>query len=1028
MRRVTVVRLLLIFLILFYFLLQFWLHSSNPLAHGAGPGSVVELPLAREPEAPRPLPTLPLDVKGETPNGDATPHASEAPSDPPGEPTPDSSPSSASNDSPSEATPKPEPPKPVIINGCQRTAWDEVVLTAFREGSIVGFRPRKADSEQKGRAAEDYCPDGDVLVADEPDSRIVVKQQSGAELRGEEQDRKAKFFTFPGDEKEETSPLEVASECIAPVNVRAAYQDQQFAVTFPNKRDGKARLPRVTLRLEGGTSNTLSIVVDTNGNQLVDFFGLAMRGNSLFLPKGRNPIRVKNLDLNHYDASDATLGLYGSIPLVYATVHEARPQATDENDATATGSSAPFTFGVLWLNGSPAHVEVGSDTLTFTGSAGGVRFFLLAGPTPADVLRQYFHLTDRPPLPPMFSIGYQQCRWSYNDQRDVETVSSNFDSRDLPCDAIWLDIDHTDRKHYFTWDRSKYPEPIEMQNKLWNSAGRRMVTITDPHISRDPGYFVFREAQEKGFFIRDESGARDFEGHCWPGASSWVDFSNPKAREWYATLFKYDRYEQSTEHLYSWLDMNEPSVFSGPETTMPMTALHEGGLRHEVIHNLYGFYHTMAAFQGHLTRSEGKQRPFMLTRSFYAGSQRYTAVWNGDNQARWSHLTASVSHILQMTACGLPFVGADVGGFFDDPEDQLIVRWYQLGSLYPFFRGHSHEQTRRREPWLFTQNVVLKIAAALRFRYQLMPYLYTTFWELSDSDRANQAFSGPNSTVRAEGVFQPLMMRYPWDFKAYRVEDTFLLGSALIARPLYEVKGSFELFLPKREASGGSELERVYDFWTGKQLWGPAAAALQTKKNSQRLSLLEDERFVVPLFIIAGRIVPMKVHHAASTERLTSVPFKLVIGPDPDGNGEGHVYLDDGVTTSHSQFSESCLVRFEFRASTLKAFVNPSECELPQADKECPWCKPILAEVLLYGQTRLIASGLISVVKRDKTTGKAGPEEKVPPKPFDKGDGSTVFLDELDLPLVPTREELDGVKNKEKPMTLWKLRFGVPYA
>jgi len=188
---------------------------------------------------------------------------------------------------------------------------------------------------------------------------------------------------------------------------------------------------------------------------------------------------------------------------------------------------------------------------------------------------------------------------------------------------------------------------------------------------------------------------------------------------------------QSRENLHLWNDMNEPSVFNGPEITMPKDNLHDGGLEHRDVHNIYGWWMANATATALTQRTKKPMRPFVLTRSFFAGSQRFGAMWTGDNMAKWEHLEITLPMLLAQGIAGMPFAGADVGGFFGDPEPELLVRWYQSGAFYPFFRAHAHIDTKRREPWLFGEPYTSHIRDALRLRYQLLPAIYTTFYKSS---------------------------------------------------------------------------------------------------------------------------------------------------------------------------------------------------------------------------------------------------------------------------------------------------------
>lgn len=218
--------------------------------------------------------------------------------------------------------------------------------------------------------------------------------------------------------------------------------------------------------------------------------------------------------------------------------------------------------------------------------AGQLNFYIFLGPTQEAIFDQYTFVTGRPQLPQYFAISYHQCRWNYNTEQDVLSVNENFNGHGIPYDVLWLDIEHTDMKKYFTWDTSKFPNPSKMQKTL-SSDGRKMVTIIDPHIKKDDNYAVSKKAKDLDIFIKDKNG-NIFDGYCWPGDSNWIDYSNPKASEFWADLFRLENYKESTLDLYTWNDMNEPSVFSGPEITFPKDVIHHGNIEHRLIHNEYG--------------------------------------------------------------------------------------------------------------------------------------------------------------------------------------------------------------------------------------------------------------------------------------------------------------------------------------------------------------------------------------------------------------------------------------------------------
>ncbi|KAG5382157.1 hypothetical protein IGI04_033627 [Brassica rapa subsp. trilocularis] len=471
------------------------------------------------------------------------------------------------------------------------------------------------------------------------------------------------------------------------------------------------------------------------------------------------PYRLFNLDVFEYD-HESPFGLYGSIPFMVSH--------------GGTGKSSGF----FWLNAAEMQIDVFAkgwdgesssriDTLWMS-EAGIVDTFFFVGPEPKDVVRQYASVTGTSAMPQLFATGYHQCRWNYKDEEDVAQVDSKFDEYDIPYDVLWLDIEHTDGKRYFTWDSALFPNPEEMQKKL-GAKGRRMVTIVDPHIKRDDTYFLHKEATEMGYYVKDSSG-KDFDGWCWPGSSSYIDMLSPEIREWWGGRFSYKNYVGSTPSLYIWNDMNEPSVFNGPEVTMPRDALHVGGVEHREVHNAYGYYFHMATSDGLVMRGEGKDRPFVLSRAIFPGTQRYGAIWTGDNTAEWEHLRVSIPMLLTLGLTGITFSGADIGGFFGNPEPELLVRWYQVGAYYPFFRGHAHHDTKRREPWLFGERNTELMRDAIHTRYTLLPYFYTLFRE---------------ANVTGVPVLRPLWMEFPQDEATFSNDEAFMVGNGLLVQGVY---------------------------------------------------------------------------------------------------------------------------------------------------------------------------------------------------------------------------------------------------
>uniref|UniRef100_A0A671RDG0 Neutral alpha-glucosidase AB-like n=1 Tax=Sinocyclocheilus anshuiensis TaxID=1608454 RepID=A0A671RDG0_9TELE len=514
-----------------------------------------------------------------------------------------------------------------------------------------------------------------------------------------------------------------------------------------------------------------SISLDFSLPGVEHVYGIPEHADTLKLKNtdGSDPYRLYNLDVFQYELHNP-MALYGAVPVLIS-------HSTDR------------TMGIFWLNAAETWVDISSNTagktvfgkildfvqvsnevpqtdVRWISESGLIDVFIMLGPKPADVFTQYASLTGTQSFPPLSALAYHQCRWNYNDQEDVKTVDQGFDEHDIPYDFIWLDIEHADGKRYFTWDPSNFPQPKEMLQGLMDKR-RKLVAIVDPHIRVDSGYKIHNEIRSKNFYVKNKDGG-DYEGWCWPGNSGYPDFTNPEMRAWWASQFAYDQYEGSMENQYIWNDMNEPSVFNGPEVTMHKDALH-GVWEHRDVHNLYGLYVQKATADGLILRSGGVQRPFVLTRAFFAGSQRYGAVWTGDNAAEWGHLKISIPMCLSLGLVGISFCGADVGGFFKHPSAELLVRWYQVGAYQPFFRAHAHIDTPRREPWLFGPENTALIREAIRQRYALLPYWYQLFY---------------NTHRTGQPVMRPLWVEYPDDVATFSIEDEYLIGKDLLVHPV----------------------------------------------------------------------------------------------------------------------------------------------------------------------------------------------------------------------------------------------------
>jgi alpha 1,3-glucosidase len=645
----------------------------------------------------------------------------------------------------------------------------------------------------------------------------------------------------------------------APANPSGEDESTWWDETFGGNTDTKPRGPE-------------SVALDITFPGYDHVYGIPEHSGPLSLKTTRGgsaaydePYRLYNADVFEYIV-DSPMTLYGAIPFMQAHRKDS-------------------TVGVFWLNAAETWIDVvkqteshnplslgmfGSkvDTKThWISESGLLDVFIFLGPSPKDVTKSYGELTGYTQLPQEFAIAYHQCRWNYVTDEDVRDVDRKMDKHHIPYDVIWLDIEYTDGKKYFTWDSDTFKDPIGMGKQL-DEHHRKLVTIIDPHIKNTDNYHVVDEMKKKDLAVHNKDG-NIYEGWCWPGSSHWIDAFNPLAIKWWTSLFKYDAFKGSLPNTFIWNDMNEPSVFNGPETTMPKDNLHHGDWEHRDVHNLNGMTFHNATYEALLERKKGEiRRPFVLTRSFFSGSQRLGAMWTGDNEAKWEHLAAGFPMILNNGIAGFPFAGADVGGFFGNPEKDLLTRWYQAGAFYPFFRGHAHIDTRRREPYLAGEPYTGIITRALRLRYSLLPAWYTAFHEAS---------------VDGTPIIRPHYFVYPGDENGFALDDQFFVGSTgLLAKPVVtEGAESVEIYLP--------DSETYYDYFDYTVYHGQGKKTIVTPLEK------------IPLLMQGGHIIPRKDRPRRSSGLMKYDPYTLVLVLGSTGDAEGELYLDDGETFDYQQ-------------------------------------------------------------------------------------------------------------------------------
>ncbi|MFF9865916.1 glycoside hydrolase family 31 protein [Streptomyces sp. NPDC013953] len=496
------------------------------------------------------------------------------------------------------------------------------------------------------------------------------------------------------------------------------------------------------------------------------------------------------------------------------------------------------------------HDRPGTSELRMSG--GPLRCWVVVG-TPARVLHGWTALTGAPALPPSWALGPQHARWGFGTEREVRRVVAGYQERDLPLSALHLDIDHYDAHQVFTVDRERFPDLPGLARDL-RDQGVRLVSIVDPGVRAEPGNALYESGRAlgtSGAFVRDGRG-NQVRGVVWPGECVYPDFTDPAVREWWGGLYE-ERLAQGFSGV--WHDMNEPVSFAPfGDMTLPRSARHalEGrGGDHREAHNVYGLAMAAAGYEG-LRRLRPDERPFLFSRSGWAGMQRYGGTWSGDVSTGWPGLRASLSLALGLGLCGVPYSGPDVGGFDGSPSPELFLRWFQLGAWLPLFRTHAAIDAGRREPWEFGPAVLEHARAALDERKRLRPY-FVTLAHLARLTGAPYA--------------RPLWWGAPDDRALRDCEDAFLLGDALLVAPvLARGMDRRAVRLPRG---------RWYDTVTGRAYEGPGQVLLDAPLSR------------IPVLARAGAVLPVR-GDAEGSEELE------VWAPAPGHTGGGLVVRDPG--------------------------------------------------------------------------------------------------------------------------------------
>lgn len=534
-------------------------------------------------------------------------------------------------------------------------------------------------------------------------------------------------------------------------------------------------------------------------------------------------------------------------------------------------------FGIIADNTWRQTISTDQDVV-FESDGPAFRVVIIERPNVQQLMQALADLTGHMELPPLWSLGYHQCRHTYYPDGRVMEVADLLRKHQIPSDVIWMDIDYMDGYRIFTFNPDGFSNPLRLNDYL-HQQDFKTVYMIDPGVKVEEGYFVDDQGTAGDYWVKDKNG-QVFEGNVWPGACHFPDFTRPEVRSWWATLYK-DFMVTGVDGV--WNDMNEPAIFGQPENTMPRDNRHLGGEGvtagpHLRFHNVYGLNMVRASRQG-LLLANPQKRPFILSRSNFLGGQRYAATWTGDNLSHPDHLKLSVPMSLTLGLSGQPFNGPDIGGFCENSNGQLVAEWTALGVYFPFVRNHNTKGTVAQEPWAFTQEVLDACRTAINRRYRLMPYIYTLFREASTTGMP---------------VMRPLFMADSKDLNLRSEDRSFLLGGDLMIRPQWAEHTA----MPQQE-------------WQ--------CLELEETADSYQCELRQRPGSVIPL-----------ANLAQSTATLRTDSLTLLVCVDGEGKAVGQLYEDEGDGFGYREG--------RYRQTTIEATLRKKQLQvtLRQTDGQLP--------------------------------------------------------------------------------------------
>ncbi|RFM27064.1 glycoside hydrolase family 31 protein [Deminuibacter soli] len=517
-------------------------------------------------------------------------------------------------------------------------------------------------------------------------------------------------------------------------------------------------------------------------------------------------------------------------------------------------------YGIFLDNTAQTDFNFGASNNRFSSfgaKSGEMNYYFLYNSSVAGIIESYTWLTGRMPMPPMWALGYQQNRYSYYPDTEVYRIAHTLREKKIPADGITLDIHYMDAYKLFTWNKERFPNPEKMLDSL-AGMGFKTTVIVDPGIKTEKGYAAYESGMQENIFLKYADG-QPYTGQVWPGWCHFPDFTSEKGRSWWRQqVTKYTR--QGVAGI--WNDMNEISTWG---QKMPNNVLFDFDghpTTHLKGHNVFGLEMARSSYEG--TRNDLQKRPFILTRSGYAGLQRYTAIWTGDNRAEDDHMLAGVRLLNSLGLSGVAFTGMDIGGFTGNPSAALYSRWMQLGAFIPYYRNHTALDSKAAEPWSFGETIQDIARNYINLRYHLLPYIYSTFYE---------------ATQTGMPVVRSLAIDYTHDANVYKpaYQNEFQLGQAFLVIPQESVQQYAKVYLP------AGQWYNLYN---------------DVKENGNTEKLIGLSAATLPVYVKAGSIVPMQSLIQSTKEQPTDT---LTLHIYNGGSNSFTYYEDDGETYKYEQ-------------------------------------------------------------------------------------------------------------------------------